>query len=110
MSELEPVVHHICFLAVTRPAMFLGVTMEAFAINGMLTMVAFVLTGSFRILLIGLVFHFMARALVWQDHNRFRLLAAWMITRGRMLNTTYWGGSSPTPLTVSRPTGKRHGG
>ena len=102
-------VHDICFLAVTRPVMVLGVTMEAFAINGMLTMIAFVITGSFRMLLIGLVFHFMFRALVWQDHNRFRLLAAWMVTRGRMLNTSYWGGSSATPLTVARTSGNHHG-
>ena len=38
------------------------------------------------------------RAIVRTDHNAFRILVAWLDTRGRARNTATWGGSSITPL------------
>ena len=96
--EREPdEVEDICFLALTRPAMFLGVPMEAFALNGVATTVIFLVAGSIKYALLGFVMHFVARALVWHDHNRFNLIAAWIETRGIQRNTAYWGGSSVSP-------------
>ena len=33
---------------------------------------------------------------------QFRLLVAWLETRGRARNGSFWGGSSPTPLRLVR--------
>ena len=66
--------HDICFLACTRPAMFLGVTMEAFGFNVIGSTIAFLVLGSIRYAVIGIAVHFVFRALIWHDHNRFRIL------------------------------------
>ena len=94
--------HDICFLACTRPAMFIGVTMEAFGFNVIGTTIAFLVLGSIRYAVIGVVIHFVFRALIWHDHNRFRILMAWIETRGRMRNGLHWGGSTVTPLPIGR--------
>ena len=92
----------ICFLACTRPAMFLGVTMEAFGFNVIGSTIAFLLLGSIRYATIGIVIHFVFRALIWHDHNRFRILLAWIETRGRMRNGLHWGGSTVSPMPIGR--------
>ena len=51
---------------------------------------------------IGIVIHYVFRALIWHDHNRFRVLLAAIETRGRMRNGMVWGGSSVTPLPLGR--------
>ena len=88
------------FLACTRPAMIAGVTMEAMGLNGMATMIAFIGSGSFWALLVGVVVHGVCRQIVRVDHNAFRILAAWAETRGRCRNTHVWGGASVTPLAL----------
>jgi type IV secretion system protein VirB3 len=90
------------FLACTRPVMVAGVTMEAMAINMMLTTVLFIVAGSIAYALIGLVFHLIFKAIVKHDHNMFRVILAWIETRGRARNATFWGGSTLTPLRVRR--------
>ena len=102
MLEEEEIVHDICFLAVTRPAMFLGVTVEAFGVVGIVTVVAFVATLSFKALGAGVAVMAVCRALLWNDHNRLRVIAGWTKTRGRMVNSLYWGGGSATPIAVAR--------
>ena len=90
------------FLACTRPAMIAGVTMEAMAINIMLTTILYIIAGSVAYTLIGIVFHLVFRALVKHDHNMFRILLAWIETRGRSRNTSYWGGTTLSPLKLTR--------
>ena len=90
------------FLACTRPAMIAGVTMEAMGLNGMATMIAFIGSGSFWALLVGVVVHGVCRQIVRVDHNAFRILAAWAETRGRCRNTPFWGGSTVSPLPLGR--------
>ena len=90
------------FLACTRPAMFLGVTMEAMGINVIFTTILFLAAGSIRYAVIGLALHFVFRAIIWTDHNRFRVLMAWVETAGRMRNGALWGGSTLTPLPIGR--------
>ena len=85
------------FLACTRPAMIAGVTMEAMAINVMLTTIIFIM-GGFGFILLGIVNHLIFKAIMKYDHNMFRILLAWLDTRGRSFNGAYWGGSSLTPL------------
>jgi len=90
------------FLACTRPAMFAGVTMEAMGINVIATTIFYLAAGSVAYALIGVVFHFIFRTLVKHDHNMFRIVVAWVETRGRSRNTSYWGGSSIAPLRLVR--------
>lgn len=90
------------FLACTRPAMIAGVTMEAMGFNIMLTTILYIVAGSVAYALVGIVFHLVFRALVKHDHNMFRILLAWVETRGRSRNSFYWGGTSISPLRLTR--------
>lgn len=90
------------FIACTRPAMVAGVTMEAMGVNIMLTTTLYIVAGSIAYALVGVVFHLLSRALVRHDHNMFRILLAWVETRGRSRTSGYWGGSSISPLRLSR--------
>ena len=90
------------FLACTRPAMIAGVTMEAMGANVMMTTILYIIAGSIAYALVGVVFHLIFRALVNHDHNMFRILLAWIETRGRSRNGAYWGGASLTPLRLVR--------
>lgn len=95
------------FLACTRPAMIAGVTMEAMGLNMIFTTIIFIIGGSIIYALLGLVFHFVFKALVKNDHNMFRVLMGWMETQGRARNISFWGGSSLTPLKVFKSHNKR---
>lgn len=90
------------FLACTRPAMIAGVTMEAMGANVMMTTILYIIAGSIAYALVGVVLHLIFRALVKHDHNMFRILLAWIETRGRSRNGAYWGGASLTPLRLVR--------
>lgn len=102
MGDPESIDEDVLFLACTRPAMIGGVTMEAMGFNIIGTSILFLVAGSLLYALVGVVFHFIFQAVTRHDHNRFRVLAAWMNTRGRARNTTVWGGSSLTPLRLQR--------
>ncbi len=71
------------FLACTRPAMFAGVTIEAMALNVMATTILFILTSGFSMLGLGVGMHFVLREVTKYDHNQFRVLFAWLNTRGK---------------------------
>ncbi|MBB4300563.1 type IV secretion system protein VirB3 [Rhizobium leguminosarum] len=90
------------FLACTRPAMIAGVTMEAMGVNIMLTTILYITAGSIAYALVRIVFHVLFRALVKHDHNMFRILIAWIETRGRSRNAAYWGGATLSPLALIR--------
>ncbi len=90
------------FLACTRPAMIAGVTMEAMGLNVIFTSILFIVAGSLLYALVGLVIHLVFRGITRLDHNMFRVLLAWLETRGRSRTSPYWGGSSVTPLRLIR--------
>ena len=90
------------FLACTRPAMVGGVTMEAMGINVILTTILYILAGSIAYALVGIVLHLIFKTLVKHDHNMFRVLLAWIETRGRSRNGAFWAGSTVTPLKLVR--------
>ncbi|AYM09103.1 type IV secretion system protein VirB3 [Agrobacterium tumefaciens] len=90
------------FLACTRPAMIAGVTMEAMGINIMLTTILYIVAGSITYALVGIIVHLLFRALVKHDHNMLRILLAWIETRGRSRNVSYWGGATLSPLKLIR--------
>ncbi|MDW9697623.1 type IV secretion system protein VirB3 [Sinorhizobium meliloti] len=90
------------FIACTRPAMIAGVTMEAMGMNIMLTTILYIVAGSVAYALVGVVFHLVFRTLIKHDHNMFRILLAWIETRGRSRNSAYWGGATLSPLKLAR--------
>lgn len=100
------------FLACTRPAMVMGVPMEAMGVNVILSGIVFLIGGSLLYLLAAPALHLVFRAICKADHNAFRLLFVYVDTKGRARNSATWGGASPTPLPVLRrftPEGLRHG-
>lgn len=100
------------FLACTRPAMVLGVPMEAMGINLIVSGVVFLVGGSLLYLLVAPALHLVFRAICRADHNAFRLLLVYVDTKGRCRNVAFWGGSSVSPLPVVRryrPTELRRG-
>jgi type IV secretion system protein VirB3 len=90
------------FLACTRPAMILGVPMEAMGINIIVTAIIFLAGHSLLYLLMAPALHLVFQAICKSDHNAFRLLWLYVETKGRARNTALWGGSSTTPLPLLR--------
>lgn len=101
MSE-ERLIEDPLFLACTRPAMIMGVPVEAMGVNVMVSGLAFLVGGSLLYLGIAPVLHLVFRAICKVDHNAFRLLLVFVDTKGRSRNGALWGGSSPSPLPVVR--------
>lgn len=106
MAE-ERLIDEPLFLACTRPAMVMGVPMEAMGVNVILSGVVFLVGGSLLYLLAAPALHLVFRAICKADHNAFRLLFVFVDTRGRSRNGAIWGGSSPTPLPLVRRYGPR---
>lgn len=103
MASFRPILEEdTLFIACTRPAMIAGVTMEAMGMNIMLTTILYIVAGSIANLAVGVVFHLIFRALVKHDHNMFRILLAWVDTRGRSRNSAFWGGATLSPLKLAR--------
>lgn len=92
----------VLFLACTRPALVLGVPMEAMGVNLIVSTVAFLGGGSLLYLLIAPVVHVVFRAVCKADPNAFRVLYLFVETKGRARNGGLWGGSSASPLPVRR--------
>ncbi|PQZ74974.1 MULTISPECIES: type IV secretion system protein VirB3 [unclassified Brevundimonas] len=90
------------FLACTRPAMVMGVPMEAMGVNVILSGLVFLIGGSLLYLQVAPVLHMVFRAICRADHNAFRLLFVYVDTKGRARNAALWGGSSPSPLPLVR--------
>ena len=92
----------ILFLACTRPAMVLGVPMEAMGLIVMVSAVAFLAGDSLLYLLVAPGLWLTCRGICRTDHNAFRVLLAFIETKGRARNRTVWGGSSSSPLALRR--------
>ncbi|MGK2255207.1 MAG: type IV secretion system protein VirB3 [Brevundimonas sp.] len=90
------------FLACTRPAMVMGVPMEAMGVNVIVSGVVFLVGGSLLYLLVAPALHLVFRAICRADHNAFRLLFLYVDTKGRCRNGALWGGSSVSPLPLVR--------
>jgi type IV secretion system protein VirB3 len=98
----EALIQDSLFLACTRPAMVLGVPMEAVGVNVIASGVVFLVGGSLLYLLTAPALHLVFRAVCKADHNAFRLLFVYVDTKGRSRNGALWGGSSTSPLRVVR--------
>lgn len=95
------------FLACTRPTMFPGLGVPLVLGLGVIvaTTELVVLTHwIFTVPPIGVAVLLACRIACADDHNRFRLIYLWCVTRGRAsINAEYWAGSSASPLPQRRP-------
>ena len=107
-AETERLAEDTLFLACTRPALVLGVPIEAMGSNLIVSTVAFLAGGSLLYLLIAPVVHVVFRAICKADPNAFRVLYLFVETKGRSRNGGLWGGSSASPLPLRR--GRPRGG
>ena len=98
--------HDVLFLACTRPAMFVGIPIQAFGVLIIVCGEVFVLSGLathsvwrlFWCAALSLASYGVCRVLTAIDHNIFGILFLWITTKGRASrNASYWGGSSATP-------------
>lgn len=98
----ERLVEDTLFLACTRPAMVMGVPMEAVGLNLILSATVFLAAHSPVYLLVAPALHLVFAAVCKSDHNAFRVLWLYVETKGRSRNGSAWGGSSATPLPLRR--------
>jgi type IV secretion system protein VirB3 len=98
----ERLVEDTLFLACTRPAMVMGVPMEAMGLNLMVSATVFLAAHSPLWLLIAPALHLVFAAICKHDPNAFRVLWQFIETKGRARNSAAWGGSSATPLPLRR--------
>lgn len=90
------------FLAVTRPALFAGIPIEA-AVFVLLCSVITLIGTSNPVygLVVAAVMFGLSRLIVRHDVNAFRLIFLWFRTKGANSNRVFWGGSSYTPLPLN---------
>ena len=100
--ESETLSKNTLFLAVTRPALWAGIPIEAAVL--LLIGSASVLIQTNSPIYAALVVAFgysMSRLIVRHDVNAFRLLFLWGRTKAGNRNRAFWGGSSYSPLPLS---------
>jgi type IV secretion system protein VirB3 len=101
-DDAEILTKNTLFLAVTRPALWAGIPIEAAVL--LLIASAIVLIWSNSPLYAAIVVAFgysISRLIVRHDVNAFRLLFLWGRTKLGNRNRAFWGGSSYTPLPLS---------
>lgn len=102
MSDDEALTKNTLFLAVTRPALWAGIPIEAAVL--LLISSASVLIWSNSPLYTALFVAFgysISRLIVRHDVNAFRLLFLWGRTKLGNRNRAFWGGSSYSPLPLA---------
>lgn len=98
-EEVEELERDMLFLALTRPALFAGVPIEAavpILMGGAITMIG--LGNPLYALAVAGAAYYAARIVVRHDPNTFKLLFLWAGTKARCRNRVFWGGSSYSPL------------
>ena len=91
MSQL---VRHPVHRALTRPQMFAGVTFNYFIINGMVTTEAFLITGSWLVLLVFAVMHAIGYFACLREPRIFDLWITKVSKCPRVKNYNKWGCNS----------------
>lgn len=93
------------FVAVTRPAMAMGVTYAALLVNGVVTVELFLLTHNLLWLLVCLPIHGVFWLVCQNEPRFFDLLLLWGRTRGPgwLGNVRFWKANSYSPLRLDLP-------
>ena len=85
------------FLALTRPSMVMGVTLEAFFVNIIVALCAFILAKNVFFSLIWLPLHMSAVVLCRMD-KRFFTIFIGNLRLGKVPNRAFWRGVSYEPF------------
>lgn len=113
IDEREDLARNTLFLAVTRPALWTGIPIEAAVPILMVSAIVLIGTNNpIYALAMAAVCYGLARIVVRQDINAFRLIFLFFRTKAANRNRTFWGGSSYTPLPlkgIARKGFGRHG-
>ena len=96
MEEIDPLGTDTLFLALTRPAMVMGVTMEAFYINLIVALCTFLLTKNIFFGLILVPLHMICVVLARMD-KRFFTIFLCNTRLGKARNRHIWGGAHYEP-------------
>ena len=98
-DENEAMARNTLFLAVTRPALWAGIPIEAAVLILLSSVCVLIGLGNpvYAAVMAGVMYG-LARLVVRQDVNAFRLLFLWGRTKAANRNRAFWGGSSYTPL------------
>ena len=101
-EDRELMTRNPLFLAVTRPALFAGIPIEA-AVFVLLCSVITLIGTSNPVygLVVAAVMFGLSRLIVRHDVNAFRLIFLWGRTKAANRNRVFWGGSSYTPLPLN---------
>jgi type IV secretion system protein VirB3 len=98
------------FLAVTRPALWFGIPIEAGVLIAMSAGIIITQFGNpLYAAVVAAVGFFISRIIVRRDVNAFRLLMLWGRTKVSCRNRRFWGGSSYSPLPAPRLKNKYFG-
>ena len=98
-EENERITRNPLFLAVTRPALFAGIPIEAAVVILLASIITLIATTNpVYGAAIGAVMFGISRLVVRRDVNAFRLIFLWGRTKAANRNRVFWGGSSYTPL------------
>lgn len=98
-DDREIMVRNPLFLAVTRPALFAGIPIEAAVVillSSVIVLIGF--NNPVYAAVIAAVLFGISRLIVRHDVNAFRLIFLWGRTKAANRNRAFWGGSSYTPL------------
>jgi type IV secretory pathway VirB3-like protein len=106
-----PDARDILYVAITRPAMKMGVPVEGLAFNAALTFLAYAWSAGnlWRMLASLLIFpalHFPMRLVASLDHHLFRIYRLWL-ENGVSLKQRQWGGVLLAALPTRRPRNER---
>lgn len=98
------------FLALQRPAMFLGVPAEGLLWNvtGSILASAWIARGGLSlfawVIILPVLVHLVMKFLVSRDYNMFAILRVYIETKGQARHKDLWGGSSIAPLPARKAT------
>lgn len=90
------------FMAMTRPAMKWGVTLEGIVVAGFFSAIAMIATNNPFFLLLYFPLHLVMYGLCLKDPRIFRLLYIWTQTKAKSLGWRYWGIATATPFYNTR--------
>jgi type IV secretion system protein VirB3 len=100
LAEEEPLEEDVLQVALTRPALFLGLPYELAVLLGISGVVLGIQMHNFLYNLVPAPLWGLAAALVRRDYNGIRIAFVWMRTSLVILDKDVWGGASVSAMPV----------
>lgn len=95
------------FVAVTRPAMKWGVTLDGIIVAGGLVTMGMIATKNPLTLLLYAPAHIGMYSLCLRDPRQFRLITLWLSTKAKSLGWRHFGAATASPFVNTRGTTKK---